>query len=62
MSLKGLKIQNKNRITIGHININSLLNKFEQLREFCKDNLDILLITETKIDSSFPMAQFHIPG
>ena len=63
MSLKGLKIQNKNRITIGHININSLLNKFEQLREFCKDNIDILLITETKLDiSPFPSAQFHIPG
>ena len=37
-------------------------NKFEQLREFCKDNLDILLTTETKLDSSFSSAQFHIPG
>ena len=25
-------------------------------------NLDILLITETKIDSSFPKAQFEIDG
>ena len=27
-----------------------------------KDNVDILLISETKIDSSFPTAQFHIDG
>ena len=62
ISLKGLKMKNISRIIFGQININSLRNKFEQLREFCKDNLDILLITETKLDSSFPNAQFHIPG
>ena len=50
------------RIVFSQININSLRNRFEQLREFCKDNLDILLITETKLDSSFPSAQIHIPG
>ena len=27
-----------------------------------RDNVDILLITETKIDSSFPIAQFQIDG
>ena len=27
-----------------------------------KDNVDILLISETKTDSSFPTAQFHIDG
>ena len=27
-----------------------------------KDNGDILLMSETKIDSSFPTAQFHIDG
>ena len=31
-------------------------------REFCKDNLDILLTAENKLDNSFPSAQFHIPG
>ena len=50
-------------MVFGDININFLQNKFEQIREFCKDNLDILLITETKLDiSSFPSAQIHIPG
>ena len=27
-----------------------------------KDNVDISLISETKIDSLFPKAQFHIDG
>ena len=27
-----------------------------------KDYVDLLLISETKIDSSFPTAQFHIDG
>ena len=58
----GLKIKNINRIVFGQISTNPLQNKFEQLCEFCKDNLDILLITETKLDSSLPNAQFHIPG
>lgn len=49
-------------IALGQININSQRNKFKQLCEFCKDNLEVLLITETKLDSAFPRAQFHIPG
>ena len=61
-SLKSLKIKNINRIIFGQYNINTLTNKFGQLHEFCKDNLDILLITQTKLESSFPSAQFHIPG
>ena len=27
-----------------------------------KNNVDILLISEAKIDSSFPRAQFHVDG
>ena len=27
-----------------------------------RDNVDILVITETKIESSFPIAQFQIDG
>ena len=61
ISLKGLKMKNINKVVFGQININSMRNKFEQFREFCKDNPDILLITKTKLDSSFPSAQFHIP-
>ena len=48
------------RLRIWHININSLRNKFELLTEKTKGNVDIFLISETKIDESFPNSQFKI--
>ena len=42
--------------------INSLAPKFEQLKEVIGNNLDILTIQETKLDSSFPPGQFLIDG
>ena len=44
------------------LNIVSIRNKFESLREIVSTNVDILLICDTKLDSSFPRAQFHIHG
>ena len=45
---------------IGHISINSLRNKFELLAEMVRDKVDLLMISETKLDSSFPIAQFYM--
>ena len=50
------------RVIIGHININSIRNKFEPLVSFINNNLDILMISETKIDDTFPGSQFLIKG
>ena len=47
---------------IGHINVNSIRNKFEMLSSNIKGNLDILMISETKLDSTFPSKQFDIEG
>ena len=60
--LKDLRCKNLNRILIGHLNINSLRNKFEILMSWIAVNLDILMISETKLDESFPVSQFLIPG
>ena len=51
-----------NRVIIGHLNINSIRNKFNQLKEVLKDRIDILMISETKVDSTFPESQFIMPG
>ena len=59
--LKNLKILDL-RIQIAQLNINSLRNKFDSLVRMLHNNLDILLISETKIDSSFPSPQFQIEG
>ena len=43
-------------------NINAIKNKFNSLIELVKENVDILLTSEIKIDSSFPTAQFLVNG
>ena len=48
--LKEIRITNLNRIFISRININSIRNKFELLAEAVMGNVDILMVTETKID------------
>ena len=60
--LKNTRLKNPNRLIIAQLNINSLLNKFDSLVRMLHNNLDILLISETKIDSSFPTTQFQIEG
>ena len=46
----------------GHQNINSLRNKREFLEPLIRDHCDIFLVSETKLDSSFPGSEFTIPG
>ena len=60
--MKNIQQKNADRVTIAQINVNSIRNKFDFLCEMIRGNIDILLITETKIDSSFPSAQFQIDG
>ena len=46
--LKHLRNKNPYRAIIGHININSIKNKFESLVKYVGNNLDILMVSETK--------------
>ena len=45
-----------------HLNINSIRNKFDFLIDIIKDNFDILMTSESKLDDSFPDSQFLIKG
>ena len=58
--IKNLRLRNINKVITGNININSLPNKFEQLKEFVKKHIDIPVITETKLYNSFPTSQFLV--
>ena len=60
--LKNIKLENANRPVIAHLNINSIRNKIESLKLIIGNNIDILLISETKLDNSFPAPQFIIDG
>ena len=58
--MKNLRLKNSNKVISGHININSLRNKFELLTEMVWDKVDLPMISKTKFDSSFPNAQFYM--
>ena len=60
--LKEIRVKHLNKILIGHLNINSIRNKFDELVVILNNTIDILVISETKIDDSFPTNQFMIPG
>ena len=60
--LRDISRKSMNRMKIGQLSIISIRNKFDQLVPAVVRNLDILIITETKTDSSFPEAQFEIDG
>ena len=60
--LNDLRLIYINKLVICHLNINLLSNKFDQLKLIIKNKVDILVITETKLDSSFPDSQFFIDG
>ena len=60
--LNTLRIKNSERIIIGHLNVNHIENKFEHFVSLVKDKLVIIVLSETKIDESFPSGQFAIEG
>ena len=58
-TLRGLRSKHPKNVFLGHVNVNSLRNKFESLNELIKD---IFLWIESKLDSSFSDSQFLVPG
>ena len=45
---------------ISHLNFNSVRQRFDSFVEITTRNIDILMISETKLDESFPRGQFLI--
>ena len=60
--LKDIRKSNDNKIVFGQLNINSLRNKFDMLSKLIKGFVDVFMISETKLDDSFPEGQFFIDG
>ena len=57
-----LRIKNVGRAIVGNLNVASLPNKIDELRDIVKYKVYILVLTETHLDSSFPTTQFLIDG
>ena len=58
--LKEMKDQSSDKLILGHLNISSIRKTFEALKIIIDNNIDIFLISETKLDDSFFSAQFLI--
>ena len=59
-SLSNIRKNNINRLILAHININSIRKKLDQLVDGIKGKVDVLMISETKTDNSFPAMQLLI--
>ena len=55
-NLNVIRKSNINRLIIGQLNMNFLRNKFENLVQQVTRNINILMISETKLDNSFPVS------
>ena len=60
--LQNLRLKNVEKIIIAHININSIRNKINLLADIIRGRVDILLVSETKLDNTFPKPQFFLQG
>ena len=60
--LHEIRLNSPKRLLFAHININSLRNRFDMLQEVIWNRISVLLISETKVDVSFPSSQFILDG
>ena len=58
-TLRTIKNDNPHKIIIGHLNINSIRLNYEFLKELICKNIDIFLISETKLNETFPQDNFR---
>ena len=56
-----MKSRCPDKLIMGHLSINSIRNKIDAFSLIVK-NVDILMIWETKLNDSFPTAQFLLDG
>ena len=59
-SVTAHRLQNAKNVTIRALNVNSLRNKIGAVQELITNNIDICLLSETKIHETFPNQQFNI--
>ena len=55
-----IRKHHSSKIIMAHISINSLRNKFDTLTNSVTEYIDILMISETKLDDTFPHALYHL--
>ena len=61
-NMEFIRKYNLNKLIIAHLNINSIRNKFDSLVHKIKGNVDIMMISEMRLDNTFPVWPFLIDG
>ena len=60
--VRKMKVQFPDKLIIAHLNIDSIRNKFDSFSFMIENNIDIMLLSETKLDDSFSSVQLKICG
>ena len=60
--LRQVRIDNVNNVIIAHLNVNHIANKLDVMKTIIPGNVDIMIFSETKLDSSYPTSQLLIHG
>ena len=60
--LPNIRLKNRNCPNVGQLDINSIRNKFDFLCSEISLNLNLLLVSERRLDDSFPTAHFLMTG
>ena len=53
-------IDNRSKFVFGYFNINLICNKFKFLSKQVKGNIDVLMVSETKVNDCFHIRNFLI--
>ena len=61
-TLRYIRTSNINRLLFGHLSMNSLRTKFDFLCKQIEGSIDVFMISEWKLDDSFPHGQFFTEG
>ena len=59
---KMIIVENFDNIIVGTLNITSISPKFDEFKLMVSGYFDVIIVAETKLDNSFPKAQFCIDG
>ena len=62
MNWKNIRLGNAKSNLTGNLNVNALGNKYVSIEELVKSNIDILLLSDSKLDETFPNKQLEIQG
>ena len=49
-------------VIVGLLNVNSIASKFDAIKAIIPGSIDVMVFCETKLDDSYPTAQFVIDG